>query len=73
MKKGLGMEREKEFVIHSLRHTCITRLLRRKVGINIVQRIAGHRDLRMTQRYEHLEPNDLYDAVRGLSAETVGK
>ena len=28
MRKKLGMEHEKDFVMHSLRHTCITRLLK---------------------------------------------
>jgi len=50
VRKKLGMEHEKDFVIHSLRHTCITRLLKKKIGIEVVQKIAGHKDIRMTQR-----------------------
>ena len=62
------MEQEKEFVIHSLRHTCITRLLKRKVAIEVVQRIVGHKDIRMTNRYNHPTQDDLYDAVSKVSA-----
>ena len=53
VRKKLGMEHEKDFVMHSLRHTCITRLLKRKIGIEVVQKIVGHKDIRMTQRYNH--------------------
>ena len=62
-KKKLGMEHEKDFVMHSLRHTCITRLLNKKIGIEVVQKIVGHKDIRMTQRYNHPTKDNLRDAV----------
>ena len=66
VRKKLGMEHEKDFVIHSLRHTCITRLLKKKIGIEVVQKIAGHKDIRMTQRYNHPTKDDLKDAIKGV-------
>ena len=63
MRKKLGMEHEKDFVMHSLRHTCITRLLNKKIGIEVVQKIVGHKDIRMTQRYNHPTKDNLRDAV----------
>ena len=66
VRKKLGMEHEKDFVMHSLRHTCITRLLKRKIGIEVVQKIVGHKDIRMTQRYNHPTKDDLKDAVSGV-------
>jgi integrase len=63
VRKKLGMEHEKDFVMHSLRHTCITRLLKRKIGIEVVQKIVGHKDIRMTQRYNHPTKDDLKNAV----------
>jgi len=63
MRKKLGMEHEKDFVMHSLRHTCITRLLKKKIGIEVVQKIVGHKDIRMTQRYNHPTKDDLKDAI----------
>ena len=63
VRKKLGMEHEKDFVMHSLRHTCITRLLKRKIGIEVVQKIVGHKDIRMTQRYNHPTKDDLKSAV----------
>ena len=66
VRKKLGMEHEKDFVMHSLRHTCITRLLKKKIGIEVVQKIAGHKDIRMTQRYNHPTKDDLKDAIKGV-------
>lgn len=65
VRKKLGMEHEKDFVMHSLRHTCITRLLKRKIGIDVVQKIVGHKDIRMTQRYNHPTKDDLKEALSG--------
>ena len=65
MRKKLGMEHEKDFVMHSLRHTCITRLLKKKIGIEVVQKIVGHQDIRMTQRYNHPTKDDLKNAISG--------
>ena len=64
IRKKMNMQNEKDFVIHSLRHTYITRLLKRKVGIEIVQKVVGHRDIRMTQRYNHPSKDDIRDAVK---------
>ena len=64
IRKKMGMESEKDFVIHSLRHTYITRLLRRNIGIEVVQKVAGHRDIRMTQRYNHPTKDDLRNSLK---------
>jgi integrase len=64
IRKKMGMQGEKDFVIHSLRHTYITRLLRRNIGIEVVQKVAGHRDIRMTQRYNHPTKDDLRNSLK---------
>ncbi|WP_445392402.1 tyrosine-type recombinase/integrase [Stenotrophomonas pavanii] len=46
--KGTHLEREKECVIHALRHTCATRLLSATGNIKLVQEWLGHRDIRTT-------------------------
>jgi integrase len=66
IRKAMGMQKEKDFVIHALRHTCITNLLNKQVRIEIVQRIVGHRDIRMTQRYNHPTRFDIRDALVGI-------
>jgi integrase len=51
---------------HTLRHTCASRLVQRGVSIYKVQKFLGHSDIRMTERYAHLAPSDLDDAVSAL-------
>tara|TARA_Y100000361_G_C11146204_1_gene338177 strand:- start:884 stop:1726 length:843 start_codon:yes stop_codon:yes gene_type:complete len=63
VRRELGMANEKDFVIHSLRHTCITRLLKRKIGIETVQLVVGHSDIRMTQAYNHPDKFDIKNTL----------
>jgi len=43
----------KEVVRHTLRHTVITHLVQSGVDLPTVQRISGHKSLRMVGRYSH--------------------
>jgi len=50
--------------VHSLRHTCATRLARAGWPMAKLQRFMGHADPRTTQRYyDHLEVEDLEGAL----------
>jgi integrase len=50
--------------IHSLRHTCATRLARAGWPMAKLQKFMGHADPRTTQRYyDHLEVDDLEGAL----------
>ncbi|MCK5641801.1 MAG: site-specific integrase [Gammaproteobacteria bacterium] len=51
------------FVLHSLRHTCATRLLTAGMDIYRVMKWMGHSDISMTQRYEHMSPRVLEEGV----------
>lgn len=51
---------------HTLRHTCASRLVQAGVSIYKVQKFLGHSDIRMTERYAHLAPSDLDEAVTAL-------
>lgn len=46
---------------HQIRHTALTMLVRNKVGIHSVRRIAGHSSLSVTERYLSLSTQDLRD------------
>jgi len=52
--------------VHSLRHTFATLLYRATRDLLLVSRALGHRDVRTTQRYAHIEDRLLVRAVNRL-------
>ena len=52
------------FRFHDLRRTFAPALLQRGVDLYRVQRLLGHRDGRMIQRYAHLAPENVREAYR---------
>ena len=52
--------------VHSLRHTFGTLLYRATKDLVLVSRALGHRDIRSTQRYAHLDDRRLVQAVNGM-------
>ncbi|MGC4059906.1 MAG: site-specific integrase [Aquabacterium sp.] len=53
-------------VPHSIRHSAVTRVLRAGHSGPKTQRLMGHKSYQTTQRYEHLEVDDLRDAAEAL-------
>ena len=51
---------------HSLRHTFASRLTNRGISRDVIQKLMGHHDPKMTQRYSHLESSTLRAAVAVL-------
>jgi integrase/recombinase XerD len=49
---------------HVLRHTFATEALRRGVPLPVVQRLLGHRDIKVTQIYLHLVTDDVREAYQ---------
>jgi len=56
----------REVRVHDLRHTYASMLVRRGVGLKVVQELLGHHSVTVTQRYAHLAPDDLSAAVEVL-------
>jgi len=57
--------------VHVLRHTFCSHLAMRGAPARAIQELAGHADLRTTQRYMHLSPAALDAAIRLLDAPTA--
>lgn len=52
---------------HDLRHTFASKLANNGISLQVIQVLLGHSDLKMTQRYAHLEPVTLSEAINTLS------
>jgi integrase len=72
MREAIGLDDDKQFVIHCLRHTCATRLLGAGVDIRTVMAWLGHKSIEQTQRYAHFIPSKLDDAADALDTLATG-
>jgi len=54
---------------HDLRHTFASWLIMRRVSLAAVQKLLGHKSIKMTLRYAHLAPGYLADEVKVLDNE----
>jgi integrase len=63
LREGMGLRDDPEFVLHTLRHTTATRLLKKTKDITKVQKLLGHKKLQTTMRYAHISDEDLFNAV----------
>ncbi|MQB00687.1 MAG: tyrosine-type recombinase/integrase [Actinobacteria bacterium] len=68
-REHLGLNGDKDFVPHMLRHTCASRLVQRGVPITVVKEFLGHKAIQVTMRYAHLAPANLWEAARALEGE----
>jgi integrase len=53
--------------LHCLRHTYCSHLVQAGVPLRTVQVLAGHASYKTTERYAHLAPGNLQDAVRSMA------
>lgn len=73
MREAIGLDDDKQFVIHCLRHTCATRLLGAGVDIRTAMAWLGHKSIEQTQRYAHFIPSKLDDAAEALDTLATGQ
>ncbi|PLX83672.1 MAG: site-specific integrase [Desulfuromonas sp.] len=66
VRKELGLEGEKEFVLHALRHTTASRMVNAGIDLYVVKEMLGHGTIQVTERYAHLAPHKLAHAVTVL-------
>jgi integrase len=65
-KAAMGLTLDEHFVLHACRHTCATRLVERGVNLRIVQTYMGHRAIKTTLRYAHVNDDMLARAAQTL-------
>jgi integrase len=58
--------------VHILRHTFCSHLAMGSAPARAIQELAGHQDLKTTQRYMHLSPAAIEGAIRLLDASRTG-
>lgn len=67
-RKQMGLEDDKEFVIHcATRHTFSSKLLNKDISMATIRDLLGHSSIRITERvYAHLDPRKLVHAINVL-------
>jgi integrase len=69
-KRALTLARIENFHFHDLRHCYCSYLRQQGVDLHTIASLVGHKDLRMTKRYAHLNVDNLREAVAKLEAIT---
>lgn len=71
-RKHLGYQEDGTFVIHSLRHTCASRLVSQGVDLKRVQAWLGHKSYSTTLKYAQLSEVHLQDVVKVINTGSKG-
>jgi site-specific recombinase XerD len=58
----MGLADDKEFVLHALRHTCASRMVRKGTSLYTVKEILGHSSITVTEKYAHLNVDKQIEA-----------
>ena len=64
----MGLREDRHFTLYALRHTCASRIVRRGVNLQVVQKWMGHKSYATTLRYAHLGPENMNEAIKALES-----
>ena len=62
-RKEMGLDHDDEFVFHTTRHTCATRLVDASINVFVIKEWMGHKRIETTMRYAHVRPENLDEAL----------
>ena len=65
-RRALRDSKVRRFVLHSLRHTFLTRLGEAGVNVWVLAKLAGHASLQMSARYVHASEDSVLNALSRL-------
>jgi site-specific recombinase XerD len=65
-------DRRQKVVFHTLRHTFASWLVQMGRPLYTVSKLLGHRNIRWTERYAHLDPEVQREATLGLEGILTG-
>ena len=66
-REELGYADKKYYTLHLCRHTCGSRLAQRGVPLLLIKDWLGHKDIKTTMIYAHLQPKALHSVVNVLN------
>lgn len=66
VRKQMGLDKDREYILHALRHTCASRLVNAGIDLYVVKEWLGHSTIQVTEKYAHLSPNKLAHAATVL-------
>jgi integrase len=67
LNKGIK-DRRNRLVFHSLRHTFASWLAEAGTDLYTIKELMGHSSIKMTERYAHLSPNKMREAMKALES-----
>ncbi|PFH30177.1 site-specific integrase [Burkholderia sp. JKS000303] len=70
VRTKMGLDHDKEFVLHTLRHTTASRLADSGADAFLIQRFMGHKSILTTQKYVHVSPTALRGLAQALEVRT---
>lgn len=69
VRTEMGLQGDREFVLHALRHTCASRLVNKGIDLYVIKEWLGHSSIQVTEKYAHLSPKKLAHAASVLEPE----